>query len=57
MTSNDDLNSGMVAANPGPFVVSHPCTVCHGHGDIKGRPVSRAVEPVWSGSSTARRRT
>lgn len=37
MASNDALNSGVVAANPGPFVVSHPCTVCHGHGDINGQ--------------------
>ena len=37
MASNDDLNSGLVAANPGPFVVSHPCTACHGNGDINGK--------------------
>ena len=34
MASNDNLHSGVVAANPGPFVVSHPCIVCYGHGDI-----------------------
>ena len=37
MASNDDLKSGLVAANPGPFVVSHPCTACHGHGNIDGQ--------------------
>src|SRR5262245_5115728 len=37
MASNDDLTSGEVAANPGPFVVSHPCPVCHGKGDVDQR--------------------
>ncbi len=34
MASSDDLNSGEGAANPGPFVASHPCPACHGQGDI-----------------------
>lgn len=32
MMSGDDLNGGKGAANPGPFVVSHPCAVCRGQG-------------------------
>ena len=32
MTAIDDPTSGADAANPGPFVVSHPCPVCHGEG-------------------------
>jgi hypothetical protein len=37
MTSDDDVNGGEVAANPGPFVVAHPCPACHGQGDINGQ--------------------
>ena len=32
MASSDDSSGGVGAANPGPFVVSHPCPVCHGQG-------------------------
>jgi len=32
MASSDDLDGGVGAANPGPFVVSRPCPVCHGQG-------------------------
>ena len=32
MASGDDPNGGVGAANPGPFVVSHPCPVCRGQG-------------------------
>lgn len=38
MASNDDLNSGMTAPSPGRFVVSHPCSVCHGQGDTNSQP-------------------
>jgi rifampin ADP-ribosylating transferase len=34
MASTDDLNRDMLVANPGPFVVSHPCPACHGQGGI-----------------------
>jgi hypothetical protein len=34
MTSMDDRNGGAPAASHGPFVVSHPCLVCHGQGAI-----------------------
>jgi hypothetical protein len=34
MTSTDDRNGGAAAAKQGPFVVSHPCPVCHGQGNI-----------------------
>lgn len=34
MTSTDDRNGGAAAAKQGPFVVSHPCPVCHGQGRI-----------------------
>ena len=37
MASSDDLDGGVGAANPGPFVVSHPCPVCHGQGDFNGQ--------------------
>ena len=37
MASSDDLNGGVGAAYPGPFVVPHPCPVCHGQGDISGQ--------------------
>ena len=33
MASVDDPNGRVVAANPGPFVVSHPCEACHGQGE------------------------
>ena len=32
MASSDDVDGGVSAANPGPFVVSHPCPACHGRG-------------------------
>ncbi|RJQ51615.1 MAG: NAD(+)--rifampin ADP-ribosyltransferase [Actinobacteria bacterium] len=38
MASNDNPSSGVPAANPGSFVVSHPCSICHGQGDIDGQP-------------------
>ena len=38
MASNDDEHGGAVAANPGPFVVSHPCAACDGRGEIGGQP-------------------
>lgn len=34
MADINDPESSSVAANPGPFVVSHPCLVCHGEGRI-----------------------
>jgi hypothetical protein len=34
MTSMDDPNGGAVAADQGPFVVSQPCPVCHGQGNL-----------------------
>jgi len=34
---NDDPDGGVASANPGPFVVSYPCAVCDGRGDIDGR--------------------
>ena len=37
MPPDDDLDGGVVEANPGPFVVSHPCAVCDGHGDVDGQ--------------------
>ncbi len=37
MASSDDPSGGVGAADPGPFVVSHPCPVCHGRGDINGQ--------------------
>jgi rifampin ADP-ribosylating transferase len=37
MASSDESNGGAGAANPRPFVVSHPCPVCNGEGDIDGR--------------------
>ena len=40
MASNDDPNSGEVAATPVPFLVSHPCSACHGQGRIDGRACS-----------------
>jgi hypothetical protein len=36
MEFDDDLNSEVIA-NPGPFVVSHPCQTCRGQGDIDGQ--------------------
>ena len=36
-SNGDDLNGGKGAANPGPFVVSHPCPVCRGQGCSKCR--------------------
>ncbi len=38
MAANDDLKRGVVAANQGPFAVSHPCPVCHGQGTIIEQP-------------------
>ena len=32
MASSDEIDGGVSAANPGPFVVSHPCPACHGRG-------------------------
>ncbi len=37
MASVDDPNGGVVAANPGPFVVSHPCEACSGQGEANGQ--------------------
>jgi hypothetical protein len=37
MASSDDLKKSEIAANPGPFVVSHPCPACHGQGVIDAR--------------------
>jgi len=34
MAPIDDLKSGVVATNEGPFVVLEPCPVCHGQGAI-----------------------
>ncbi len=52
MVSNDDSTSGVPAANPGPFVVSHPCTVCNGQGNINGQPVPTCRDTGVEGSST-----
>jgi rifampin ADP-ribosylating transferase len=38
-----------MAANPGPFVVSHPCPVCQGQGDIDARAC-----PTCRGSGVGR---
>jgi len=37
MASGDDPNGGVVAANPGAFVVSHPCKACGGQGEENGQ--------------------
>ena len=37
MTSSDDTKCGVGATDPGPFVMSHPCPVCDGQGDINGQ--------------------
>ena len=37
MISDDNLNNSVVEPNPGPFVVSHPCTTCNGRGEINGQ--------------------
>jgi hypothetical protein len=54
MASNDDLNNGVVAANPGPFAVSHPCTACHGQGDVNEQPCPKCrgtgVERFYHGT-------
>jgi len=34
MAAIDDPKSGSAAANPVPFVVSHPCPVCQGQGKV-----------------------
>src|ERR1700690_38804 len=38
MASNDDLNNGVPAASFGRFVVSPPCKLCHGQGEISRQP-------------------
>jgi len=40
MASVDDPSGGVVAANPGRFVVSHPCVVCDGQGEANGQACS-----------------
>ena len=36
MPANEDLTADAVAVSPVPFVVTHPCTACHGQGMIDG---------------------
>ena len=38
MTAKDDPKRGVVAANQGPFVVSHPCPACQGRGTTIDQP-------------------
>jgi len=38
MAPIDDPKRGVVAANPGPFVVSEPCPVCRGRGATNDQP-------------------
>jgi hypothetical protein len=35
MTSTDDLDGGAAAAKQSPFVVPHPCPVCHAQGNVR----------------------
>jgi hypothetical protein len=49
MTSNDNPAGGVTAANPVPFVVSHPCPACRGQGDMNGQ-----VCPMCHGTGVAR---
>jgi len=41
VTSIDDRKDGEFAANDGPFVVSHPCVECRGHGKVDGQECTR----------------
>ena len=41
MPANEDLTADAVAADPVPFVVTHPCPACHGQGMVDGRPCPR----------------
>ncbi len=34
--AREAITDGPAAANPRPFVVSHPCHVCHGQGGVGG---------------------
>jgi hypothetical protein len=38
MAAIDDAKHGVAGADPGPFVVSHPCPVCQRQGIADGRP-------------------
>jgi rifampin ADP-ribosylating transferase len=41
MTVIDDPDRGAASADPGPFVVSHPCPACRGQGATGGQPCPR----------------
>ena len=49
MASDSDLNSGVVTPKPVAFVVSHPCTACHGWGNINAQ-----VCPTCHGTGVGR---
>jgi len=54
MASGDDSDGSVDVANPGPFVLTHPCQVCKGEGQIKGQGCSRCrgtgVERFYHGT-------
>lgn len=52
--SGDDSNRGKGAVNPGPFVVSYPCAVCHGQGcsACRGTGVARFLHGTKADLST-----
>ena len=57
MVAVDDSTGGSAAANRGPFVVSHPCPVCEGQGQIKGQVCpachGTGVERFYHGTKAA----
>ncbi|CAN5268980.1 hypothetical protein BH09GEM1_BH09GEM1_26310 [soil metagenome] len=59
VASSDSLSDDIDVANPGPFVVSHPCSVCHGKGDVGGRSCASCLgtgaERFYHGTKAALR--